>query len=271
MQISKPPQAERAKILITVKTYPLLSVKYTETVCTAGLREEGKWVRIYPVPFRMLDKTKRFKKYQWIDTKIIKDTRDPRPESYKLAGDIKLLRHLNTQKAWEERKKLVLSKVYYNLNTLICEARDIKQSISLATFKPKRIIRFSLERDTSLYDRRQKLNALKKQLPEEQAKQLVHAVPFKFYYTFVDQLGKRSTLQILDWEIYQLCRKLIRKHGARTKKITGILREKYFHQFTEDRDLYLFLGTNKYWHIRRSNNPFMIVGIFYPPLIKRAD
>lgn len=267
MQPLEPPKKERAKILITVKTYPLLSSKHTETVCTAGLREEGKWIRIYPVPFRMLDKDKRFKKYQWIEADIIKDTRDPRPESYRLTGDIKPLHCLDTQKAWEERKKLVLSKVFYNLDTLIHEARDTKQSTSLATFKPKRIVSFSVERDTSLRNRRQKFNVLKKQLPKEQAERLVQVVPFKFYYTFVDQLGKRSTLQILDWELYQLCRKLTRKYGARKNKIASILREKYLHQLTKNRDVYLFFGTNKYWHIRRSSNPFMIVGIFYPPLI----
>ncbi len=264
MQTSEP-QAERTKILVTVKTYPLLSSKYTETVCTAGFREEGKWIRIYPVPFRNLDKNQQFKKYQWIEVDIIKDAKDPRPESYKLAGDIKLLHCLDTQKSWEERKKLVLSKVYYNLDTLIHEARDTKHSTSLATFKPKRLIGFSVERDTSLKTRSQKLKILKQQISKEQAERLVKAVPFKFYYTFVDQLGKRSKLQILDWEIYQLCRKLIRIYGTRRAKIANILREKYLNQLPKTRDIYLFLGTSKYWHIRRSNNPFMIVGIFYPP------
>jgi hypothetical protein len=36
----------RTKVLITVKTYPTISVKYDELVCTAGFREDGSWVRI---------------------------------------------------------------------------------------------------------------------------------------------------------------------------------------------------------------------------------
>lgn len=40
------------KVLITVKTYPNLSTKYEELVCTAGFREDGTWIRIYPVQFR---------------------------------------------------------------------------------------------------------------------------------------------------------------------------------------------------------------------------
>ena len=43
------------RILVTVKTYPELSKTYGETVCTAGLREDGTWVRLYPVPFRRLE------------------------------------------------------------------------------------------------------------------------------------------------------------------------------------------------------------------------
>ncbi len=40
----------RERILITVKTYPTLSKSHVELVCTAGFREDGAWVRIYPVP-----------------------------------------------------------------------------------------------------------------------------------------------------------------------------------------------------------------------------
>ena len=31
------------------------------------------------------------------------------------------------------------------------------------------------------------------------------------------------------------------------------------------RNIHLFLGTNRQWHIRKSPNPFMIIGVFYPP------
>ena len=46
-------KTKREKILILVKTYPNRSNKYIETVCTAGIREDGSWVRIFPVQFRL--------------------------------------------------------------------------------------------------------------------------------------------------------------------------------------------------------------------------
>jgi len=53
----------KTKILITVKTYPSISTKYKELVCTAGFTDKGKWIRIYPVPFRKLDYSTQYKKY----------------------------------------------------------------------------------------------------------------------------------------------------------------------------------------------------------------
>jgi len=53
----------RMKVLITVKAYPAISKKYNETVCTAGITEEGKWIRIYPIPFRQLEYDNQFRKY----------------------------------------------------------------------------------------------------------------------------------------------------------------------------------------------------------------
>ena len=71
-------------VFITVKTYPTLSRKYDELVCTAGILEDGSWVRIYPVPFRKLSYEEKYKKYQWLSAPLKKSTEDPRPESYKV-------------------------------------------------------------------------------------------------------------------------------------------------------------------------------------------
>ena len=255
----------REKILILVKTYPRPSDKYLETVCTAGMRKDGSWVRLYPIPYRRLDSTQKFSKYQWVEADIERNLSDPRPESYKLVGKVKPLNRLSTYNGWRYRKSIVQRNVYTNLQTLIDEARDVNCFISLATFKPTKIIKFHMERDHTTKDMKRKRHILQKQLNKEQAQRLAEHVPYTFHYTFVDDEGKRSSLQILDWEIYQLCRKLIRKYGRKKSLIYQHLKAKYFDEFVGKRDIHLFLGTNKYWHTRRSKNPFMIVGIFYPP------
>jgi len=258
-------ESSKQKILILVKTYPTLSTKNIETVCTAGMREDGSWVRIYPITYRRMDKSQRFRKYQWIEANLARNTSDPRLESYKLAGDIKPLRILDTRDGWKNRKNIVLKNVYTDLAMLINEARDKNVSTSLAAFKPARIIGFSVSKFPTKLENIQKQKALEEQLDKKQARKLAEQVPYKFYYTFVDENGKRSRMQILDWEIYQLCRKIIRKYGYKKDVVYRHLREKYFDELAKERDVYLFLGTTKYWHIRRSSNPFMIIGVFYPP------
>lgn len=60
------------KVLITVKTYPTLSAKYEELVCTAGFREDGTMIRIYPVQFRKKSYGEQYKKYDWIEVDLEK-------------------------------------------------------------------------------------------------------------------------------------------------------------------------------------------------------
>ena len=69
------------RIFITVKTYPTLSEKYDELVCTAGVLEDGSWIRIYPIPFRKLEYDQQYKKFQWIEVDVEKNTSDYRPDS----------------------------------------------------------------------------------------------------------------------------------------------------------------------------------------------
>jgi len=87
------------KVLITVKTYPTLSKKYDELVCTAGFREDGSWIHIYPVPFRKLDYAYQYKKYNWVELDLEKNPKDFRPESFRprdIDSEIKILGEVNT-------------------------------------------------------------------------------------------------------------------------------------------------------------------------------
>lgn len=81
----KPGYTER-RILIWGKTYPELSKKHIETVCTAGVLETGEPVRLYPITFRYLN-DEQFKLYQWVSAGIRKNPDDPRPESHKIDLD----------------------------------------------------------------------------------------------------------------------------------------------------------------------------------------
>ena len=125
------------KVLITVKTYPTISKKYDELVCTAGVQEDGSWIRIYPMPFRKLDYENQYRKYQWLEAPFIKNESDIRPESYQITdiNKIKLLHTISTDDNWSERRRILLKnqQVFTNLESLISKAN--KNELSLAIFK----------------------------------------------------------------------------------------------------------------------------------------
>ena len=125
------------KILIAVKTYPSLSSKYDELVCTAGFLENGDWIRIFPIPFRKLEYDKRYSKYDWVEIDLTKNVGDFRPESYKprsIENAFSVVGHIETHNNWQQRKDFVLKKVYTNLTQLIAEAKDKKIATSLNRF-----------------------------------------------------------------------------------------------------------------------------------------
>ncbi|MEO1186906.1 MAG: hypothetical protein AAFX46_20490, partial [Cyanobacteria bacterium J06636_27] len=103
---------QRRKILIVTKTYPSISRKYKETVCTAGilLNESEKpmqWIRIYPIRFRSLDLDKRYPRWSIISGEIEKNTKDYRDESFRISdSSIEIVRNINTKDNWKERKSL---------------------------------------------------------------------------------------------------------------------------------------------------------------------
>lgn len=101
-------ESKRERILITVKTYPTLSKKYGETVCTAGLRLDGSWIRLYPVPFRRLEDIERYQKYQWVECRVAKQPNDHRPESYRPVGQETLVGLEKLPPGdWRQRRELV--------------------------------------------------------------------------------------------------------------------------------------------------------------------
>ena len=262
---------EKTKVFITVKTYPTLSSKYDELVCTAGITDKGKWVRIYPVPFRKLDWKKRYKKYQWIEVDLIDNESDFRPESHKPVnrGESIITKELVTD--WEERKNIIFEeKVYTNIDTLIKEAKNKEICTSLAIFKPQDIVNFKIEsaerewnadKVKQIEDNAQQLNLFNSDKPHE-IFNIVKKLPYKFSYVFKDDSGKQSTMMIEDWEIGALYWNCLEKYKDERIAVQKV-KQKYFDEF-KNKDLYLFLGTTKLFH-NRGPNPFIIIGVFYPP------
>ena len=259
------------RVLITVTTYPQPSHSHGELVCTAGVLEDGSWVRIYPVPFEFL----AFGKYQWVELELVprKRSQDFRPESHQPGqydlSDLKVVGQLGTGQNWLERKHACLKYEYTNMESLIADSKE-PENVSLAAFRPARIKRFVVEDD----EREWKPEWL------EQLKQMdmfstrdgdtnrtrppFDKIPYKFKYQFEDVEGRTSTMAIEDWEIGALYRKcLARAEGDEDVAIAKV-RQKYETEFIGNKEISFFLGTTLVHHRKRHTNPFTIIGVMTP-------
>jgi hypothetical protein len=270
----------REKVLITVKTYPVISERYTELACTAGFREDGSWIRLYPIPFRLLDEDKRYEKYQWVEADIARSTRDRRPESHRVLDPeaMTLLHRVDTGRSrdWAERRRLILgsNKVFTNKAEIIRLAHA--NELSLVIFKPTKILDFIVENSEPDWPD-EKMRAIQQRLKQRDLFaeqdiadfQPVRKLPHKFSYRFLDDAGVGSTLMIEDWEIGALYWNCVKTHGAR--QAPQKVREKYMDDFALTKDLHLFLGTTLQYHAMKAPNPFVVVGTFHPPFQTQAS
>lgn len=276
----------KERILITVKTYPVLSRKYAELVCTAGVNQKGEWRRIYPIRFRQLREEDKYKKYQWVEAELVQSSSDSRPESrqidYAVDTPIRTISEpLSTANKWLERRKCFADKVvtYDNMQELITMAHENK--LSLALFRPKRWNDFMLE-ETEREWSKEKIAELEKQrrqfhlFEDEQtvteSLKVVNKLPYKFSYKFEDIQGKQSTLMIEDWEIGALYWNCLRDSNGNESKATNQVRQKYWDEFIHGGKYspLLILGTTLKYHNMKSPNPFVIIGVVPLPKTNQA-
>lgn len=285
------------RILVSVMTYPSLSEKYFETVCTAGFLEDGSWIRIFPIPYRVIynaNGAPRYHKWQWIEADVEKRYLDDRPESYHIR-DIDSLRTIdgiigknknqvdwNLRYHWATKNKVVFT----NMTELL--ELTFQNKISLAVLKPscikgviyedlsqkddgKSLVRFD-EKRYRLQERYKaycnQLNLFEDKQEEQDIFQFAEKIPYKFSYKFVTEDGKTRSLMIEDWEIGSLYRNCMKKYKNEKIAVQKVI-EKY--EKMAKKDIYFFLGTSYEWHKKHGPDPYMIIGLFAPPKIRQLD
>jgi hypothetical protein len=271
-----PDEIIKARVLITVKTYPLPTSAFGERVCTAGLLEDGKWVRIYPIAWQVLKDDQKYPKYSWVELDLKRYTSDFRPETYKpklgFDENIIVLDTLGTDNAWAARKHYVFKEVFTSMQELIGIAKS-EAGKSLATLKPVEIIDLIIEEEQEKEWKESWLN-LRKQTnlfdldAEGQLKEqpLIKKLPYRFKYRFISEGDKNPRLlSIQDWEIGALFWNCFRRAHGDNEEAKRLVRKKYFDEFLSKKDLFLFLGTDYKYHKKNSPDPFIIIGVFYPP------
>jgi hypothetical protein len=256
------------EVLITVKTTPMPSTKYGDTVCVAGLRlDRGapEWVRLYPIAFRWLDAESQFKKYDVIDVEIRRRDADSRPESYSPTSDsFKVVDHL---KDWSARRPILDQVPRTSTCALRRAAGGNHAAPSLGMVPVKRLVSVLWERHPGWTAAEEKkiaaaLDISRSSLfgsPKVPAKLVAPRFKFSYRYECMDADCTGHRGQLLDWELTALERRLVTRGDDELKAAV----EKRFKDmmFAEKRETSFFMGNFENPTKRQS---FAVLGVAYP-------
>lgn len=258
---------KNAKILILCKTYPSPSGRHTETSCVAGMDENGNLIRLFPVPFRLIAKDQQFKKWQWVEAKIEKASKDHRPESHVIKVDtINSGRDVPTKGEWAERRVFLdRTKLFTNFDEI--EARRLDNDASLGLLKPSRVVGLDITPVSNPNWTDQELAKLEQEqrqagLFEEDEKPSIRTLrklPYDFYYRYecdTHQGVKTFKHKIVDWEAGALYLRCTKTHGAHWE---AAFREKMEKELPS-KDLMFLMG-----NIHRFQDQWLIISLIYPP------
>ena len=130
------------RILPVVKAYPVVDqISFSEAVCVAGIDmdEPHRWVRLFPLDYRGLERVQRFRKYEAITLEAHRSSKDSRPESYApVLGSIEVGEHIGTDGGTWQRRMSFFDAIQ---DESMCEIqrRQKKDRKSLGVFRPKSI------------------------------------------------------------------------------------------------------------------------------------
>lgn len=265
------------RVLILCKTYPSPSAAYSETSCVAGMTEAGLLIRLFPVPFRLIQDEHQFRKWQWIKVLMEKSRDDHRPESHRIfidkidcdSGSLP-----SGKEGWSRRMEL-LRKIPIHEDFSTAESARERDNTTLAMVRPARILALEIRPTKNpdwTEDERIKLTQMERQSSlfseGDNSRQvtLLEKIPFDFYYRYECMSDGQPRIyfhKLVDWEVGALYRRLRKQYGADGWEAP--FREKYERELPA-RDLILLLGT-----IHRFPDQWLIISVICPPKPQPED
>lgn len=251
---------QRARIMITVKTYPELSTKYNETSCVAGIRlDQGtpQHVRLFPVPFRLLSEESQFAKYSIVEVDVRRHSGDRRPESWRPNLEtLKVIERLDTADGWLRRYSHVRPLVAPSLCAIRRDQEE--RGTSLGVFRPADFsdLRFV---PADPWPASKAALADQMDLLAQDLRQL-DWVPLEFRYRFrcEDKVCTGHDMALRDWEAGESYRKFLKRYGE--KELEEKLHERWFDRMiTPTKAVHCFVG-----NVAARPKTFLLLGLFYP-------
>lgn len=212
-----PQMIEARDFLMLVKTYPVPSKTYGETLCCAAIdTTRGGWVRIFPVNFRALSRDTQFRKWQFIRATYGTARGDNRPESIRIHQETIQAGEWLPPANWSRRRSFVDPLVVPSIEWL--RRDNTINGTSLGVLRPLRIDDLLIE-SADRWDPTSEEERVQLELAWEQSelpRTDLEPIPFRFKYRFHCEdveCVRGHEMVILDWEISQAYRRWRSTYG----------------------------------------------------------
>jgi len=237
---------QKERILITVRTYPTLSKKYVETVCTGGITETGEWRRLYPVAQRYLEHNQQYRTFDVVEVEV-RDGSDGRAETRRPhLPSLRIIRHVEK---WAARCDWVNKTIHPSLAAM-CTA-----GATLAPVAAREVLEFTAKPCAAHWTPKQQEQLRQEQLFDD--RHPLEKVPFEFRFRWRDGDGAEHDSLVLAWEFGETWRQYRRKYADPIK----VMREKWLTDLCgTKREVSFFMG-----NLARFRSVYAVCGVFGPP------
>lgn len=250
------------RVLITVKAAPNPSETYGETVCVAGIRldlDQPGWVRLYPINFRDLESTNRFRKYDIVELRAKPARQDLRVESWR--PDVTSIRRVDHLRSWKSRRLHIEPYIGSSMCAVLRAVREAPPARSLAAVRPEAVVGINIEPHPGwTREQQEKLDAYVGQFDLEGTDRAPLEAPrFMGWYRYKchEVSCKIHRQSILDWEFVAFQRRFGHYDDA---ALVEALRGKFYNELcAPGNDVAFYVGNQA-----KRQHTFSVLGVYYP-------
>jgi len=232
----------RLRVRILVKAFPQPSEKYEETVCCAGITEDGQHLlRLFPIRYRRLPKEHQFERFDMMEVTATKAS-DPRPESFRVdEASIQLIesgKHLTDEakvQLWQPFIAPSLQQLYADNRATGRSLGIIKPDAGSIVFSTKP----AKDVDAADLEVAEQVRKMQQSSFLEDPLTPLEKTEFAFEYRFTSGGHPHGPMMIHDWEVQEAHRQYKRRYNA--DALDHLAR--MYGQTIPARNLHLIMGT----------------------------
>ncbi len=227
------------ELMVNCKTYPSVSTKYIETVCTGGVQPNGDFVRLYPIPYRFMNSNEKYRRWEVVRVHAYRDDRDTRPESWHFepGSTIQSIDYISTDgRRWDWMKKAV------HESTTAMEAKGLTNGC--VEIEP---IDFYWEPDEKEWTPAQ-FNVIQQGMlfaTANEMKSLAERIPWQYRLKYRERsTGIEGDRKVLQWSLYQGFRRERKDASSDEFALLAVAERVRKRLFDPARTVFAILGTH---------------------------